>query len=115
MTTASINTESFESVTFPDNFAYRSLQLKIGALPKQMTGIAELPEKTVSLLPVKNQKVAELMRRESHEEKPHSKESIDFTPHTAEIEEKLHHDRIPTSAEHPPKFVKPVCYNSTPA
>lgn len=111
MTTPDINSTAFESIAFPDNFAYKSLQLKIGALPKQMTGIPALPPKTVSLLPVKdNKKVAQLLREASAEEKPHSKESIDFTPHTAEIEEKLHHDRIPTSAEHPPKFVKPVRY-----
>lgn len=104
-----VHSDAFESVTFPDNDAYRSLQLNIGALPKQMTAVPGLPEKTVSLVPVKdNKKVAQLLREVSAEEKPHSKESIDFTPHTAEIEEKLHHDRIPTSAEHPPKFVKPV-------
>ena len=99
---------AFETITVPDNDAYRSLGLNIGPLPKKLTDIAELPEKTVSLLPVKDPKTAALaLNRAESDEKPHAQESIDFTPHTAEIEQKLHHDREPTSAEHPPKFVKP--------
>ncbi len=105
-TTHQTNTAAFEAVAVPDNDAYRSLDLKIGPLPKKLTDIAELPEKTVSLLPVKDAATIALLRFDP-DVKPHAEESIDFTPYTAEVEEKLHYERVPTSAEHPPSFVKP--------
>lgn len=37
-----------ERVPLPDNKAYRSLGLKIGEIPLQLTKVAEMPEKTVS-------------------------------------------------------------------
>jgi len=99
---------SSEAVPVPDHDAFRSLQLKIESLPKELSAIPELPEKTVSLLPVKGQPRA-LLGTDSDAKpvRPTTEQSTDFTPYTAEIEEKLHHNRVPTPAEHPPAFVQP--------
>lgn len=99
---------STESVPLPDNDAFRSLQLKVGQLPKELSAVPSLEEKTVSLLPFKGQAAA---RVESVSDdvpvNPIVAQSTDFTPHTAEVEQMLHHKREPTPAEHPPPFVKP--------
>lgn len=102
------NLQSFETIILPDNDAFRALELRLGPLPEKLSGIPELPPKTVTLLPVKDEAPA-LLRAQSDEKpfNPTAEQSIDFTPHTAEIEEKLHHSRVPTSSEHPPRFVKP--------
>lgn len=41
-----------ESVEEPDNEAYRSLQLKIEFIPKVLSGVPEIPVKSVSILPI---------------------------------------------------------------
>ncbi|POS82984.1 hypothetical protein EPUL_006613 [Erysiphe pulchra] len=43
-----------EKVDQPDNEAYRSLQLKIELIPKVLSGVPEVPVKTVSILPTNN-------------------------------------------------------------
>ncbi|KAK2045336.1 FAD binding domain-containing protein [Colletotrichum somersetense] len=42
----------YESIPFPDNDAYKSLALKIGEIPTNLTNIADLPEQTVFFEPV---------------------------------------------------------------
>ncbi|CAK7274961.1 hypothetical protein SEPCBS119000_006441 [Sporothrix epigloea] len=42
----------YENVPLPDNNAFRSLQLKIGSIPTQLTSIADLPEQSTYLLPI---------------------------------------------------------------
>jgi sulfite reductase alpha subunit-like flavoprotein len=39
----------YEQIEFPDNDAYRSLLVKIDAIPTALTGIADMPEQTVFL------------------------------------------------------------------
>ncbi|KFY15015.1 hypothetical protein V492_02279, partial [Pseudogymnoascus sp. VKM F-4246] len=102
------DSQSFEYVPLPDNDAFRGLGLNLGQLPKKLTAIHELPPKTVSLSPIRDK--APAIVGADPDEKPFNPavdQSIDFTPHTAEIDEKLQHNRTPTSGEHPPKFVKP--------
>ncbi|RSL43706.1 hypothetical protein CEP53_011569 [Fusarium sp. AF-6] len=38
----------YEDVTLPDNDAYKSLGLRLGNIPAHLTGVIEMPEKTVS-------------------------------------------------------------------
>ncbi|OBT79736.1 hypothetical protein VF21_01490 [Pseudogymnoascus sp. 05NY08] len=103
------DSQSFEYIPLPDNDAFRALGLNLGQLPRKLTAIHELPPKTVSLSPVKNNKAPAIVGADPDEKpfNPAVDQSIDFTPHTAEIDEKLQHNRTPTSGEHPPKFVKP--------
>jgi sulfite reductase alpha subunit-like flavoprotein len=99
----------FEQVITPDNLAFKKLGITIGAIPKKLSGIPDIPEKTVSFLPLKAEKIPQLLQQEA-DDAPLAKVEIDYTPHTAAVEEKLdilHHHRTPTSAEHPPRFVKP--------
>lgn len=42
----------YEKVVLPDNDAFRSLKLKIGAIPNTLTKITDLPEQTVSFSPI---------------------------------------------------------------
>ncbi|KAK1593993.1 FAD binding domain-containing protein [Colletotrichum navitas] len=42
----------YESIPFPDNDAYKSLALKIGEIPTNLTNIVDLPEQTVFFEPV---------------------------------------------------------------
>jgi len=95
---------SLESVTLPDNDAFRSLQLNIGLIPTTLTGIIDLPPKTVSLEAIKNSKSAS-PPDSAISIGPIKDESVDFTPHIPGLED-LSIETIDTSV-HPPTFVKP--------
>jgi sulfite reductase alpha subunit-like flavoprotein len=96
---------TFSRVPFPDNDAFRSLQLKLGPIPTTFSGVPDLPPKIVSLLPVKkNQAVTTPSPTDSAISLGvNNEESIDFTPHTAKLEEVQEID----TAIHPPAFVQP--------
>lgn len=95
---------TFERVPLPDNQAYRALQLKVGPIPTKLSAITDLPEKTVSLLPVKNAK-----QNPSPTDSAISimsvEDSIDFTPPPADYTS-ARKSQVGTNA-HPPQFVRP--------
>lgn len=45
--------EQYETVDVPDNDAYKSLLLKIDAIPATLSNVADMPEQTVHLLPLR--------------------------------------------------------------
>jgi sulfite reductase alpha subunit-like flavoprotein len=94
---------TFERVPLPDNDAYKALQLKVGLIPTTLSSVPDVPEKTVSLLPIKKGATpippsppdsAISMGEESNGD------SIDFTPHTAK-------ETVVDTNVHPPGFVQP--------
>ncbi|RDW65497.1 hypothetical protein BP5796_10189 [Coleophoma crateriformis] len=100
--------QNFEQVPLPDNAAFRGLELKIGSIPTNLTNLAEIPEQTVQLLPVKDAVAPEAVKATapSSIETPMQRErsmSIDFTPHPVSA-------TTPTEIDtrvHPPNFVQP--------
>jgi sulfite reductase alpha subunit-like flavoprotein len=94
---------TFERVPLPENDAYRALQLKVGLVPTTLSSVLELPEKTVSLLPVKQGVTPILSPTDSAismgEET--NDDSIDFTPHPAKESTEI------DTKSHPPSFVQP--------
>ncbi|CAK7274567.1 hypothetical protein SEPCBS57363_006229 [Sporothrix epigloea] len=42
----------YENISLPNNKAFRSLQLKIGSIPTQLTSVAEIPEQSTYILPI---------------------------------------------------------------
>ena len=91
---------TFERVPLPDNDAYRALQLNVGLIPTSLSGIPELPPKTVSLLPIKNDASSE-PTTDSAVPVASNTDSIDFTPHAA-----TENHQVDTKI-HPPNFVQP--------
>ncbi|KAF4628872.1 hypothetical protein G7Y89_g9279 [Cudoniella acicularis] len=90
---------TYERVPLPDNDAFGALQLKAGLIPTTLTNIPELPQQTVSLLPVKD--VASVPSpADSAISGCGNDDSIDFTPHSIDAH------KIDTSV-HPPTFVQP--------
>jgi sulfite reductase alpha subunit-like flavoprotein len=94
----------FETVTVPDNNAYRALQLELGPLPKILTGIPELPEQTVFLRPAKERSLPTPPLETPDSLTDITNQLIDFTPHLAA--ETTQTQLIDTKI-HPPSFVKP--------
>lgn len=92
---------TFERVPLPDNDAFRALQLKIGLIPTTLSGVPEVAEKTIQLLPIKKgTKVVQTT--ETSVTKTEENDGIDFTPHKEEEKPVKIDTRI-----HPPSFVQP--------
>ncbi|RDL37404.1 Uncharacterized protein BP5553_04837 [Venustampulla echinocandica] len=90
----------YERVPVPDNDAFRALELKVGVIPTTLSGIPQLPAKTVSLLPVQNPPAVPLATDSANTSTQEPKDgSIDFTP-----SQDSH--GVDTSV-HPPSFVQP--------
>jgi sulfite reductase alpha subunit-like flavoprotein len=90
---------SFESVPLPDNDAFRSLQLTVGAIPTKLSGIPDLPHNTISLLPCK--KDVEPILSPTDSAISVTDDSIDFTP-----QKKAEVPKVDTRIQ-PPNFVQP--------
>lgn len=91
---------NYERVPLPDHDAFRALGLNVGMIPTSLSGIPQLPPKTVSLLPVRNPPTVPLPTDSANTSTQDPKDgSIDFTP-----SQESH--PIDTSV-HPPSFVKP--------
>lgn len=85
----------YEHVDAPDNEAYRSLHLKIDGIPTTLGNMAELPEKTVSLQP---------LRRPSS--LPSPSESAPSSPVAQDGGKAATLEKLDTSIQ-PPSFVQP--------
>ncbi|KAK0626455.1 flavoprotein pyridine nucleotide cytochrome reductase-like protein [Immersiella caudata] len=88
----------YEAVTFPDNDAYRSLFLKIDAIPTTLSNVCDLPEQTTFLQPI---------RRPSNVPSP--TESSQATPPADDVSTKLGSlslEDLDTKIQ-PPTFVQP--------
>ncbi|KAK0739697.1 hypothetical protein B0T21DRAFT_285793 [Apiosordaria backusii] len=95
----------YEAIKFPDNDAYRSLNLKIDKVPTTLSGVCDLPEQTAFLQPV---------RRPSNVPSP-SEPAVPFGTESntassvAGIEKTLQDltlEKLDTQIQ-PPKFVQP--------
>jgi sulfite reductase alpha subunit-like flavoprotein len=88
----------YERITYPDNDAYRSLFLKIDAIPTTLSNVCDLPEQTTFLQPV---------RRPSN--LPSPTEPSLATPLTDEVATKLESLRLEDldTKIQPPTFVQP--------
>ncbi|KAK6855838.1 FAD binding domain protein [Apiospora arundinis] len=90
----------YEDITLPDNDAFQSLCLKIGNIPTVLSNIAELPEQTTFLQP---------MRRTSSTPSPtDSAISLDSEVSNVarQVTQKLALENLDTSIQ-PPSFVQP--------
>lgn len=98
---------TFERVAVPDNDAYRALTLNIGLIPTKLSGIVDLPERKVSLLPAKGVDVPASATSPTDSAVSLAstvEETTDFTPVTQS------EPPAPMSIDtkvHPPKFVQP--------
>lgn len=105
MNASKTDNQTFKDVPLPNNAAFRSLQLKIGQLPTTVSGVVELPNKTVSLLPIRKRSMIPSPTDSAIDVRD---EQIDFTPHVdgEKVEEPV------DTTIHPPNFVQPhVPYN----
>jgi sulfite reductase alpha subunit-like flavoprotein len=92
----------FNRVPLPDNDAFRALQLNIGLIPTTISSVAELPAKTVSLLPTKvGQTLSTIPTDLAISVNSTNDDSIDFTPHPAKTTSEI------DTAIQPPIFVQP--------
>jgi len=101
MAVTKTDTLTFERVPLPDNDAYRALQLNVGLIPTTFSSVPELPPKTVSLLPIKNDSEPEPSPTGPAISVSSHTDSIDFTPHPAT------ESREVDTTIHPPNFVQP--------
>ncbi|KHJ35782.1 putative fad binding domain-containing protein [Erysiphe necator] len=99
-----------ERIEPPDNEAYRSLQLKIESIPKVLSGIPEVPPKTVSILPI-NDSIshisADLILDQGSSDSVNLTHTETSTTNADLLATASANDFKIESNIHPPKFVKP--------